>query len=75
MNYAASSNLPDPRLTGIMPIDKPAQLKAMHLYGMAAIWNEWLAEEARKPVEPDIFLEKLIEAEIVDRLARSRSIS
>jgi DNA replication protein DnaC len=54
-----------------MPIDKLAQLKAMHLYGMAAIWSEWLAEEARKPVQPDIFLEKLIEAEIVDRLARS----
>lgn len=54
-----------------MPIDKLAQLKAMHLYGMATIWSEWLAEEVRKPVQPDIFLEKLIEAEIVDRQVRS----
>jgi DNA replication protein DnaC len=54
-----------------MPIDKLAQLKAMHLYGMATIWSEWLAEETRKPVQPDMFLEKLIEAEIIDRQVRS----
>lgn len=54
-----------------MATDKLAQLKAMHLYGMAAIWSEWQAEGARKPVQPDVFLEKLIEAEVADRLARS----
>jgi hypothetical protein len=27
-----------------MNIDRHAQLKALHLYGMAAAWNEWRAE-------------------------------
>ena len=54
-----------------MATDKLAQLKAMHLYGMATIWSEWLVDEARKPVQPDIFLEKLIQAEIIDRQIRS----
>jgi len=40
---------------------------------MAAAWSEWQAEYARrqKPVMPEIWLDRLIEAEQVDRQARS----
>jgi hypothetical protein len=29
-----------------MSIDRIAQLKTLHLFGMAAAWNEWQAEYA-----------------------------
>ena len=51
--------------------DRQAQLKALHLYGMAAAWSEWLAEGPRKPVQPEVWLDRLIEAECTDRQARS----
>ena len=56
-----------------MSIDRATQLKTLHLYGMAAAWSEWQAEYARrqKPVMPEIWLDRLIEAEQVDRQARS----
>ena len=56
-----------------MSIDRAAQLKALHLYGMAAAWSEWQAEYAlqQKPVMPEVWLDRLIEAEQVDRQARS----
>ena len=56
-----------------MSIDRAAQLKTLHLYGMAAAWGEWQAEYAlqQKPVIPEVWLDRLIEAEQVDRQARS----
>ena len=56
-----------------MNIDRHAQLKALHLYGMAAAWNEWRAESSaqQKPVMPEVWLDRLITAEQADRQARS----
>jgi len=54
-----------------MPIDRLAQLKAMHLYGMAAAWAEHQAEAPSRPAMPETLLDKLIEAEQADRQARS----
>jgi DNA replication protein DnaC len=56
-----------------MSIDRIAQLKSLHLYGMAAAWSEWQAEYGiqQKPVMPEVWLDRLIEAELVDRQARS----
>jgi DNA replication protein DnaC len=56
-----------------MSIDRAVQLKSLHLYGMAAAWNEWQTEYAiqQKPVMPEVWLDRLIEAELVDRQARS----
>ncbi|MGZ5575763.1 MAG: IS21-like element helper ATPase IstB [Methylobacter sp.] len=58
-----------------MSIDRTARLKNLHLYGMAAAWSEWQAEYAlqQKPVMPEVWLDRLIEAEQVDRQARSLS--
>jgi len=55
-----------------MSIDRTAQLKTLHLFGMAAAWSEWQAEYAQKnPVMPEVWLDRLIEAEQADRQARS----
>ena len=56
---------------GNMSIDQLAQLKALHLYGMAAAWGEWLAEGPRKPMQPEAWLDRLIAAELADRQVRS----
>lgn len=58
-----------------MSIDRAAQLRGLHLYGMAAAWSEWQAEHAsqQKPLMPEAWLDRLIEAEQVDRHARSLS--
>jgi len=58
-----------------MSIDRTAQLKALHLYGMAAAWSEWQSEYAlqQKPVMPEVWLDRLIMAEQADRQARSLS--
>lgn len=58
-----------------MSIDRIALLKSLHLYGMAAAWSEWQAEYAiqQKPVMPEVWLDRLIKAEQVDRQARSLS--
>lgn len=56
-----------------MSIDRVTQLKSLHLYGMAVAWSEWQAEYAiqQKPVMPEVWLDRLINAEVVDRQARS----
>ena len=56
-----------------MSIDRLTQLKTLHLYGMAAAWNEWQAEHSaqKKPVMPEVWLDRLIAAEQADRQARS----
>ena len=58
-----------------MYIDRTVILKSLHLYGMAAAWSEWHAEYAiqQKPVMPEVWLDRLIKAEQVDRQARSLS--
>lgn len=54
-----------------MSIDRQSQLKALQLYGMAAAWSELQAEAPRQPPRPEIWLDRLIEAEQADRQARS----
>ena len=58
-----------------MSIDRTAQLKAHHLYGMAAAWNEWQTGYSmqQKPVMLDVWLDRLIAAEQADRQVRSLS--
>jgi DNA replication protein DnaC len=58
-----------------MSIDRTARLKNLHLYDMASAWSDWQAEYAlqQKPVMPEVWLDRLIEAEQVDRQARSLS--
>jgi DNA replication protein DnaC len=51
--------------------DRLAQLKALHLYGMATAWSELLAEGPRRPMQPKACLDRLIEAELADRRVRS----
>lgn len=52
-------------------IDRGAQLIALHLYGMATAWSELLAEGPRRPVQPEAWLDRLIDAELADRQVRS----
>jgi DNA replication protein DnaC len=52
-------------------VDRLAQLNALHLYGMAAAWSELLAEGPRRPVQPEAWLDRLIDAELADRHVRS----
>ena len=52
-------------------IDRLAHLNALRLYGMATAWSELLAEEPRRPVQPEAWLDRLIEAELADRQVRS----
>ena len=56
-----------------MNIDRHAKLKGLHLYGMAAAWQEWRVEftAQQKPVMPEVWLDRLIAAEQSDRHARS----
>jgi DNA replication protein DnaC len=54
-----------------MSTDRAAQLKAMRLYGMAAAWAERQAEAPLRPASPEALLDRLIEAELADRQARS----
>ena len=56
-----------------MITDRYAQLKALHLHGMAAAWQEWQAEgnSRQKSVMPEVWLDRLIAAEQTDRKARS----
>lgn len=55
-----------------MSMDRVTQLKSLPLYGMAAAWSEWQAEYAiqQKPVMPEVWLDRLLNAEVVDRQAR-----
>lgn len=46
-------------------------LKAMHLYGMATALAELEAERPRSPPSPEVWLQRLIQAEQVDRQTRS----
>lgn len=54
-------------------IDRTAQLKALHLHGMAIAWEELQAEKPRRPAAPEAWLDRLLEAEQADRQRRSLS--
>ncbi|MGH8436696.1 MAG: IS21-like element helper ATPase IstB [Pseudomonas sp.] len=54
-----------------MSIDRVAHLKVLHLYGMASALLELQAEAARQPARPEVWLDRLIEAEQADRQVRS----
>jgi DNA replication protein DnaC len=56
-----------------MSNDRHLQLKELQLYGMATAWQEWQSEYAsqQKPVMPEVWLDRLIAAEVADRKARS----
>ena len=54
-----------------MAIDRLSQLNALHLDGMAAAWSEWQAQSPQQPSLPEVWLDRLIEAEHADRQARS----
>ena len=54
-----------------MSIDRLAQLKSLHLYGMATAWGELLAEGPRRPMQPEAWLDRRIDAEQDDRQVRS----
>ena len=51
--------------------DRLAQLKSLRLYGMATAWSELLAEGPRQPMQPEAWLDRLIDAEQTDRQVRS----
>jgi hypothetical protein len=54
-----------------MTNDLIPQLKALHLYGMAAALEELLAERPRTTTDPLAWIRRLIEAEQVERQVRS----
>jgi len=47
------------------------RLRTLKLYGMAAAWQEYLAEAPRTTLTPEGLLLRLLDAEQVDRQARS----
>ena len=51
-------------------IDRLAQPSAPHPYGMATAWSGLVAEGPRRPVQPEAWLDRLIEAELADRQVR-----
>lgn len=53
-----------------MSIDLVHRLKALSLHGMALAWNELQGESTRQKPSPDVWLNRLIEAEQADRQAR-----
>jgi hypothetical protein len=57
--------------TNPVGIDRLARLNALHLYGMATAWSELLAEGPRRPVQPEAWLDRPIDAELADRQVRS----
>lgn len=52
-------------------IDPITRLKALQLFGMASAWAELVAEAPRQPVIPEVWLNKLLDAEQTDRQIRS----
>jgi hypothetical protein len=55
-----------------MSTDLLAQLKTLHLHGMAEAWTEIQAETSRQPaLSSEVLLRRLIQSETTDRQARS----
>jgi DNA replication protein DnaC len=56
-----------------MQTDRIESLKSLQLQGMAVAWAELTAEVTRKPIQPEVWLDQLIAAEIADRSIRKLS--
>jgi len=56
-----------------MSVDRMGQLKDLQLHGMAAAWLELYAESPRQTPQPEVWLDRMIEAEQADRLAKRLS--
>jgi hypothetical protein len=54
-----------------MSTNNLSQLKALNLFGMATALAEIQAESSRISLTPDAYLNRLIDAEIIDRQART----
>jgi DNA replication protein DnaC len=54
-----------------MSIDRATQLKELKLFGMSTAWGELIAEGPRQPVQPEAWLDRLINAEQADRQVRT----
>lgn len=54
-----------------MSIDHSTQLKTLQLYGMATAWSELAAEKPKQAHRPDVWMERLIAAEQIDRQLKS----
>ena len=52
-------------------IDRVHKLKALQLHGMALSIAELLAEQPRSPVSPELWVDRMIEAEFTERHIRS----
>lgn len=52
-------------------IDHISSLKALQLYGMATAWSELQAEKPRQTHRPETWMERLLEAEKIDRQLKS----
>lgn len=52
-------------------IDRCQHLKGLQLHGMAVALSELLAEHPRTPGAPEVWIDRLIEAEITERRTRS----
>lgn len=54
-----------------MPIDYAASLNALQLHGMATAWSELQAEKLKQVHRPEVWMEKLLVAEQIDRQLKS----
>jgi DNA replication protein DnaC len=56
-----------------MSVDRMGQLKDLQLHGMATAWLELYGESPRQTPQPEVWLDRMIEAEQADRLAKRLS--
>lgn len=56
-----------------MSIDTASALKALQLHGMAAAWGELQAEKPKQTIRPEVWMQRLINAEQAERQSRSLS--
>jgi len=54
-----------------MSIELSLQLKTLQLFGMATAWSELQSQKPKQIHRPEVWLQHLIEAELVDRQLRS----
>lgn len=54
-----------------MSIDHATHLKALQLYGMATAWSELQAEKPKQAHRPEVWMERLLAAEQIDRQLKS----
>lgn len=54
-----------------MFIDQATHLKSLQLYGMATAWSELQAEKPKQAHRPEVWMERLLAAEQIDRQLKS----